>query len=317
MEKAAYAALRPLMMTSFSGPGGSARGGLPTYIGVDAGGSRSRAVLLDASLRALLARNGAPVNASRLDCAEAARRLGLLIRELLGQDDAIDSPSMISCGVAGAGTDSCRRELARALRLELPSAKVHVVADVEAVLESVHPQPDPVGTVVIIAGTGSIAAGRSALGTFARCGGRGLTTGDPGSGAWFGLRALRIPSLHERLRPEAEAAGLGGLQQAASLFPVILRAAREGEPCALELLAEGAHELAAQAVSVIRDLGLAGRSFPVALWGGVFRAGPLITGPLSDNIRDSAPGARLVRPADSPEVGAVRLAMKEERSESQ
>ena len=292
-------------------------GAPPTYVGVDAGGSRSRAVLLDASWRVLRTLDGPPVNASRLDPAEAASRLDRLIRELLGQDCAAHSLSVVACGVAGAGTSSRQEELRRALQEDLPLARLHVVADVDAVLEAVHPEPDPVGTVVIIAGTGSIAAGRSAMGTYARSGGQGLATGDPGSGAWFGLQAARIPSLLGDLHRDAKWQAPESIRQAAALFPEILRAAHAGEPRALELLKQGSTLLAAQAVSVIRQLGLAGRSFPIALWGGVFRAGPLITAALSDTIRSSAPGARLVRPEDSPEVGAVRLALKEERSESQ
>src|SRR6185312_5030233 len=44
--------------------------------------------------------------------------------------------------------------------------------------------------VILIAGTGSIAFGRSPAGMLARCGGWGFTFGDEGSGAWIGRRAL-------------------------------------------------------------------------------------------------------------------------------
>lgn len=297
------------------GPCGKRRAGQLAYLGIDAGGSRSRALCLDDSLRPIgVACKGPPVNATRLEPRESARRLAALAREALAPCGRTASPSLIAMAVAGAGRATIRERLERELLPLLPSVGQHVVADVDAVLAAVQPDPDPLGTVVIIAGTGSIAAGQAGK-RRARAGGQGLVDGDPGSGAWFGLRALENPALRARLGPVPDPLPPTEAVAAAALFPELVRMAREGDQDAQNLLSEGALRLADQARCVIRELELAERSFPLALWGGVFRAGPLITDPLCDTILGFAPGARIVRPEEPPEVGAVRLALRKERSD--
>jgi hypothetical protein len=50
--------------------------------------------------------------------------------------------------------------------------------------------------------------------------------------------------------------------------------------------------------------------FEVVLIGSMFEGGPLLTGPMLQTIHTEAPGARLVRLAAPPVVGAVVLGMQ-------
>ena len=152
--------------------------------------------------------------------------------------------------------------------------------------------------VVVISGTGSIAFGRNARGETARVGGWGFIYGDEGSGfdiARQGLRAIMREyenwGGHTILTPaylEATAAAdpfeLLHLfykpewprSRVAQLARLVDRAAEEGDPIAIGILHQAAHQLATQAQSV--KVQLFGENEPVrSSWaGGVFESRTLL-----------------------------------------
>jgi glucosamine kinase len=117
--------------------------------------------------------------------------------------------------------------------------------------------------VIAIAGTGSIAYGRDAAGHTARAGGWGFAISDEGSGHWIGRRAIsailnaRDQGLETALTAMVlhawKLATLDELVQQANstpppdfprLFPVVLRAADQGDAIARDLLADAGAKLA-------------------------------------------------------------------------
>jgi N-acetylglucosamine kinase-like BadF-type ATPase len=146
-------------------------------LGIDAGGTTSRAVALDGD-RVVWEANGPGVNVSTLDDAEIALRLTSL---LMGCPN-----SASACGAfAGMVTTSQRANVESAMRTTLPSAEVSAVADFEAALEACAPEAN----VCVISGTGSIVCSRFD-GDVKRTGGRGYVLGDEGSGFQFGRDAM-------------------------------------------------------------------------------------------------------------------------------
>jgi len=307
--------------------------GMPAcFVGLDAGGSRSRAVLTDTHLTPIHVREGPNANPSCLSVEVAAARLARLV-EAVRRPQGPGNPrpvSLLACSVAGAGRRSVKEGLEAALARRLPDvARVQVTGDVEALLFSMLAEPDPAGPagqVALIAGTGSVALGQNARGERARSGGEGWPRGDLGSGAWIGRQALILaeqgradPRCTTRLSAMLPAFAPDGpgspARDLAALVPAVARAAGEGDQVAAELLCEAGRELARMALAVILRLSLETLSFPLALGGGLFRAGPLIEASLSDTIRAGAPGARIFMPADPPEVGVLRHALRE-RTES-
>ena len=167
--------------------------------------------------------------------------------------------------------------------------------------------------MVVIAGTGSGAAGRDAAGRTVRVGGHGFLLGDEGGGYWIGREAVRAalragtaPARRPRCGDDPSRAfsdcrrerrctsGPTDRQLLARLVPGVAIAAREGDQEASRILAEAAAHL----------VDLAGPSarlgpLPVAGAGGIFRCAP---------VRDAFTAATgAVRPAEPPELGALRL----------
>jgi N-acetylglucosamine kinase-like BadF-type ATPase len=97
----------------------------------------------------------------------------------------------------------------------------------------------------------------------------------------------------------------------AAAAPLVFAAAHAEDAVAVEVIRWAAEELASLAVGVIRQLELEREAFDVVLVGSLYNGGPLFLDPLRESICAEAPGARLVRLAAPPVVGAVLLGMEE------
>ncbi|MBW3535709.1 MAG: hypothetical protein KY453_10940, partial [Gemmatimonadetes bacterium] len=176
--------------------------------------------------------------------------------------------------------------------------------------------------VLLVAGTGSIAWGRSEDGRTGRVGGWGTLLGDEGSGHAIGLEALRRvtrdadgrgPSTDLRRRV-LERLGLGGAEdliawstgaaksEIAALVPVVIEAAAAGDAVAGEILVKAVEELEGHLLTLLENLGPWSQPPPLALAGGLLGPkGPLRRGmermgrshrlPLVERPLDAARGA--------------------------
>jgi N-acetylglucosamine kinase len=302
------------------------------WIGVDGGGTRTRAVVAGADLVPMGRGASGPANA-------ATRPLPLVVETILDAVSDAAAAAVVTAahaegvGVGLAGVESAGLEapLTSALEEHLGAGRVLVTTDARIALAGASPG-DPEGPgVVLIAGTGAIAYGRGRDGAEARAGGWGPLLGDEGSGyaiARQGLAAVvrdldgRGPQTAIRKLLFESERGVhtleqllakvyrseGGAGDVAAYFPVVLAAAKAGDAEARRILAEAGRELALAAVTVIRKLALEKETFPVSTIGGVFAAGDLLLRPLADALHAVAPGARLGPPAHPPEIGAIRLA---------
>ncbi|WP_404814246.1 BadF/BadG/BcrA/BcrD ATPase family protein [Kitasatospora fiedleri] len=163
-------------------------------LGLDAGGSHTRAVLTDRT-GTVLGRGTAPgANAAGTDPATVTARLAAATAAALG-DRAPGRITDCTIGLAGyralpdpaALAARCRT----ALRLDVP---VRLVPDTVPALAS-GGVTDGTGTV-LIAGTGAICVRLDAGRTVAQHGGLGWLLGDEGGGFWLGRQALRHAHAH-------------------------------------------------------------------------------------------------------------------------
>jgi len=305
---------------------------LPLFIGVDGGGSHTRAVVAGEDLVPKGRGSAGPANAATRPLfrvvaaiseavADAARSAGIDPADAVG----------IACGLAGIDTAGTSHRVVAALDEMFGAGKALVVNDARIALAGAVAGPVDGPGIVLIAGTGAIAFGRGRDGAEARAGGWGSIIGDEGSGYAIARRGLAavVRSLDGRGPPTRirellfASEGMtssdellhriyrtdGGAGDVAAYFPLVTAAAKEGDAVALEILAEGGEELSLAAVTVIRKLRLEPEAFDVATVGGVFSAGDLILAPLRERIHAVAPGARLHPPVYPPEIGAVRLAL--------
>ncbi len=302
------------------------------WIGVDGGGSRTRAVVAGEDLVPMGRGSSGPSNAS-------TRPLHVVVETILeAVGDAAVSAVVaaaraegVGVGLAGVESAGLAAPLTAALEDHVGAGRVYVTTDARIALAGASAgDPDGPG-VVLIAGTGAIAYGRGRDGREERAGGWGPLLGDEGSGyaiARQGLAAVvrdldgrgpktairellfqsnrGIHTLEELLSKVYRSEG--GAGDVAAYFPVVLAAAKRGDEEACRILADAGRELALAAITVVRKLGLEGETFPVSTVGGVFAAEDLLLGPFSAALHAVAPGAIIGPPAYPPEIGAIRLA---------
>ena len=91
---------------------------------------------------------------------------------------------------------------------------------------------------------------------------------------------------------------------------LVFEVARQGDPQALEVIRWAGSELGMMAISVINQLDLQDEVFDVVLIGSLYDGHPLMTESMRTTIHRTAPGARLVRLTVPPVVGGVILGMQ-------
>jgi N-acetylglucosamine kinase-like BadF-type ATPase len=110
-------------------------------------------------------------------------------------------------------------------------------------------------------------------------------------------------------RQESRLEPLRRHQMAGLCLPVV-KAARQGDWRAREILQAAGGELGRLATAIIERLNMADDDFVVVPFGGVFKAGDLILRTFRETIIATAPKTSVIRPRFEPEVGAMLLALR-------
>ena len=299
-------------------------------VGIDGGGSKTRAILADDQGNSITEASGAGSAVRPGEAEQSAGVIAGVVRDVLEEAERKDTQPRVLCvGVAGVGRESEREALWEALVTHQLAEEVVVMSDLAIALEDAF--GDGPG-VLLIAGTGSSAYGRGPAGNTARCGGWGSIIGDEGGGAWIGRRALSVvAAAADGREPETaltgailtatettETAGLirwaagasaGGL---ATLAPVVMTVADGGDLRANSIISMAVEELALHVRALARQLFTDERaSVPVALAGGLLRKGSSMRKRLEHRLKTAVPGAHLQSGDVDPARGAVRAALKQ------
>ncbi len=297
-------------------------------VGVDGGGTKTQAIILDADFAVLGEGLAGASNPLRVGIANAAAA----IREAIDQACEVARLRRTDLIAAEIGLAGARRkELSARMREALAGmgiAEIVVVGDADiALYGATEGEPG----LIIIAGTGSICCGINARGKTMCAGGWGPIAGDEGAGAWIARRALR--AIAHAVDGRGPATVLTGFactyfhvsdpndlstaiyapsmtnERLAGFGKHVVEAAKAKDQTAREIIAEGGRELGVAAAAVIRNLKMEREVFQVAYVGGIFKgAGELVLTPLREEIRRVAPGAFLGSPRFSPAVAAGRMA---------
>ncbi len=295
-------------------------------LGIDAGGTKTRALLADETGRIVAGARGGGANLRTHGELEVEKVLHSVVEQ--AEAEAGVHAEALALGIAGADRPADHAVLREILRRIGFRDRVVVTNDARIAL--VAGSVEQVG-VALICGTGSIAWGRNARGEIARAGGWGWHLGDEGSGFWIGERAIRdvlqaadgrgpATSLDRPLfehfgieKPEeilrALYDGEYPRHQVAMFAVRVEAAAVGGDAVAREILAKASDELVAAAGSVIGRLGLSSAPYDVVLSGGTFAALPGLTESVRAKL--AVAPARVRWLAEEPAVGAVRLALEE------
>jgi glucosamine kinase len=298
-------------------------------VGVDGGGTKTRALLSDERGERLAEAIGA---GSAVRPEEVERSAGIIagvVKDVLEKAELPDAHLRVLCvGVAGVGRESERQSLWEYLVAHQLADEVVVQTDFAVALDDAF--GDGPG-ILLIAGTGSSAFGRGPTGTTARCGGWGPVIGDEGGGAWIGRRALSVVSAASDGR-EPETALTGAVLTAAevreaselirwaasatpamlaTLAPVVMSVADSGDLRANAIISMAVEELALHVRALARQLFTDERaSVPVAFTGGLLSKGSSYRKRLEHRMKTAVPGAHIHQNEVDPARGAVRGALR-------
>ena len=160
-------------------------------LGIDAGGTQTRAwlaVVRDDSFQIVGEGNAGPGNPLVSTFNQATGQLSSAVQEAF--DDAgirCRKVERVCLAVAGAGSETMNSQLNQWCTDAEICEEVVVTSDADALFAAGKKQS---GSVCLIAGTGSIAFGRTDAGIEVRAGGWGHLIGDEGSGYWIAMQGL-------------------------------------------------------------------------------------------------------------------------------
>jgi N-acetylglucosamine kinase-like BadF-type ATPase len=253
-------------------------------LGFDGGGTKTDCVLMDESGRVLARTSAGPSNPTRVGLEGAIAALLEATEKALAASGVLAADVLsINGGIAGLGAARAHPDFTRKLTLKFPNARVSLDTDLSMVLAATQEIP----SVVVIAGTGSAVIGRNSPDNLCREGGWGPTLGDPGSAYDIGRKAI-VLSLRQWLRGPNSPLGNEIL-----VFPIVTKAANEGDSSARALLQSAAEDITQLFAPVVENLGLREQSFFLAKTGGVFGRSAFFDEPFDALAAKIAPRARI------------------------
>ncbi len=295
-----------------------------TVVGIDIGGSKTRAVRTDEAGTVVVESTAGSANFESVSRPQALLELDRIFAGL-----GAEPIDIVCVGSAGINTREQEDDLGAVISARAPGAKVLVAHDTRLILAAAELDHG----IAVISGTGSVAWGRNSAGMTARAGGWGYLLGDEGSGYWVVREAIRQVLRECDAAAEAgplaialaAAAGVPGPYDLlgrfyaqpsrrywAQLSTVVFELAAQGDPVGMGIVAATADALVAAIVAVARQIRQPG---PVALGGGLI----VNQAALQSLVRSELGGHGIVdvRVLDrEPVFGAVRLARRAWRGES-
>ena len=287
-------------------------------LGVDGGGTKSDAVLVDETGSVLALGRGGSVHSLYVGSHAAYENYAESIRAALKgrKPDAL--------WVAGVAQRIFEHAGVEIPELHFVHAHEHTMALAMA-LET-H-------GIVVLAGTGSFVAAIGKEGYLLTLDGLGPVLGDYGSGYQIGLTGMRAAmssswsperktALETLVPRELEVTTLHdifdlvysqhiGRSRIASVAKAVVRAAEDGDAIAREIILEAADDISDVLTDLVRRVGLEDCDWPMVASGGIAQNCEMYWGRVCERALGIAPRLRPIRPRVRPCVGAALLALRE------
>lgn len=296
------------------------------YIGIDGGGTKTRAVVVTSQGQLLADRTTDGCNVNHYGWDYAQQVLSGLFAGLRGALPEQAIVAAVYLGLAGIDREEDRQRMQAFVQTQWQNTPVGTQHDALPALVSGSGQ---MAGIVLIGGTGSIAFGINEAGEEARVGGWGYLISDEGSGYDIGKRALRaVMQSYDGRLPQTLLTQLvleqHGLQDEAELIPLVyaesftrdsvaavtrlvFQAAERGDEVSLHLLQEAADDLSELVRVLLHRLPFSQASIPVVVTGGLFHKGS----PLGEWVQARLGANVQVMVGERPPVvGALLLAQK-------
>jgi glucosamine kinase len=304
---------------------------MPYYLAVDAGGTKAEFALADEERELLRVRVGA-IQRQRVNEEAATQNLNEALHQLESLT-GVPMRSITRCciGTSGDSVPLISNWLRQAFTSSV-GGELMLLGDVEIALDACFHGGRG---VLVLAGTGSNVAARASNGKIVTAGGWGPNLADQGSGHFLGREALRrgflaideeqqtslldramqfwkLPSLSALI----EFANTNPSPNVSAFAPLVVAAAKEGDPVAQDVLQQGGQELAYLANLVIRRIrkiegkieGEAGESFTapgVAVAGSILGKVEAVRDALMQSLRTQYPEIQLQDAPADPVSGAL------------
>ncbi len=295
------------------------------YLGVEGGGTRTTAVLADASGRVLESHTFGPGNLKLMSLGQLRDRLKEIARRF-------PKASAIGIGMAGARTGEhwavIQTEAAR-LWKGVPIAATH---DLELAWQSIQDRKTRAcdASILLLSGTGSCVYGKSKSGELQRLGGWGHLLGDKGSGYEIGLRGLKAVVFYHDLDGRWTRLGQSllaatqcnepndfidwvqqaGKENVATLAQVVFECAAKRDPIAKDILDGAVASIARDAVRVAKKLRVSKGSVAFGFAGSVFLKQNGFRKRIEKEIASKVSKAIFIKQSQPSVMGAVRIAME-------
>jgi glucosamine kinase len=303
---------------------------MPFFLGLDAGGTKTTALLGD-DTRVLARSIGGSIKPLRVSQEQAQENITALLAEV-ARTSGIDLKQITASCVGTAGlrlpqTDGWMRQILSSC----VSGAIEVRGDEEIALDAGFPGG---AGVLVIGGTGSNTLGRTSTGERFTVGGWGPALGDQGSGYWIGHQALRAAvrakdfgqptQILNRVIQFWNAANLSEVVNMAHsapdfslLSPLVVQCAEEGDVVALEVLERGGRLLGEDAAEAFRQVRLFEPEQPmpgIAFIGGILDKVAFVRESMIDTIRRTLPSVQILPEAVDAVSGALWRARHAGRS---
>jgi len=302
--------------------------------GIDGGGTSSRIRVESCSGTVLYQGQGGSTNPESNDAKAVSACLEDLLISALAA--GLDPLACIAGYIGSAGVDRPESRLAMAAMLRGAFLSAAGLSETALMLDAGNDaEPALSGAlgdvegILLVAGTGSIAYGRTRTGKTVRAGGWGHHLGDEGSAFWIAFegikRGIRSAEGRERESPLIDAAiahfDLPDMPsmipfvykqfskaRIASFAPTVAQIARGGDPVARTIMDEAAEELVSLVVSVHNRLGKELMRKRLALHGGLLDNNKELREAVTKRLDRRVPELKIVPALGDASEGACRLA---------
>ncbi|MDN4073870.1 N-acetylglucosamine kinase [Fictibacillus terranigra] len=298
-------------------------------MGVDGGGSKTQAVIVDQNGKILGKGHSGCSNYQVNGITQALTNIREAISHAMKEADiTYNGISFVQYGLAGADREKDIRLLETALAT-LPFPKWNLVCDT---MEGLRLGSSSNTGVVLVCGSGTNAAGRNQEGMVVQTGGFGYLYGDGAVGGnALAVEAFRsairswelreIPSILTQRIPHYF--GFNSMEEmwnqflddgltkvTGDLAIVLHEAAMDGDQLSIRILKQMGQELGRAASSVIKRLGSLPAPIPIILTGSVLQKGknPAVFDSIKKTIENEGYTIELIIPEMQPVFGAVLLA---------
>jgi N-acetylglucosamine kinase-like BadF-type ATPase len=299
-----------------------------TIIGIDGGGTRTRAILKRGD-EILSQTTAGTTRVGSVGVGESCERLLTIITDLCDQAELDTSEvDIVVAGLAGVWLDEEKQRSTHLLKTlartqKIPLSDVIITSDAEIAVEGAFGGNNG---IVLIVGTGSIAIGKIGKDKFVRCGGWGIELDDEGSGAWIGREGLTavVRALDGRGKPTMLTNMLADFNplidinnprtivkayaertfEYQMLTPTVMRCAELGDEVCMDIINRSSLHL----VELLNALFpyFKSNQVDVALLGGIVESKSLLGRMLESEIRKDK-RYRIVKPLGTPLDGAILI----------